>query len=267
MNEKIILSNDVEISYRDTGQGDITLLFVHGSYIDQSYWDTQVDFFKSKYRVITMDLPGHGKSGKNREQWSIEGFGEDVVNVIKALNLKRVILIGHSLGGDINLVAAVNDPSPIIGFIGIDNFKAAATPLPESYQKQVETIKENLKKDFENTNEQYAKMVLLTPQTPAAIAHRVIKDYRAAYKPMGIPITAQVFEFYKKEQELLPQLNFKLILIDVDYMPTNEEPLKRYPAKGYKLFHIPGTCHYPMLENPDQLNQLLEQAIREIKQP
>src|SRR5882724_9642637 len=166
MNDKTILSDKVKINYRDTGKGDTTLVFVHGSYIDQSYWDQQMDFFKSTYRVISFDLPGHGKSERNREQWSIEGFGEDVINVIKELKLKKVILIGHSIGGDINLVAAVKEPAPIIGFIGVDNFKTAATPLPEEYQQQVESIKEKLKTDFENTNEQYAKMVLLTAQTP-----------------------------------------------------------------------------------------------------
>jgi hypothetical protein len=124
-------------------------------------------------------------------------------------------------------------------------------------------MKENLKTDFANTNEQYARMALLTKQTPSAVVNRVIKKYREAYKPMGIPTTSQVFEFYKKEQELLPLLNFKLVLVNVDYIPTNEEPLKKYAARGYKVFHIAGTSHYPMIENPEQLNRVLEQAIEE----
>jgi len=264
MERKIIQSNGVEIGYRDVGKGDTTLFFVHGSYVDQTYWDKQVNFFKDKYRVITIDLPGHGTSGKHREQWSIEGFGNDVVNIVRELKLKNVILIGHSLGGSIILFAAVKDPSSIIGVIGIDNFKMAGTPLPKEYQDQVETIKQNLQSNFAQTNEQYARMALLTPQTPPAVSDRVVKDYHNAYKPMGIQTTLEVFDFYKKERELLPKLGFKLFLINVDYIPTLEEPLKRYPAKGYKLFHMNGTSHYPMLENPDMLNQLLTRAVDEI---
>jgi len=264
MEKKTIQSNRVEISYRDVGKGDTTLFFVHGSYIDQTYWDKQVDFFKANYRVITIDLPGHGASGKHREQWSIEGFGDDVVNVIRELKLKNVILIGHSLGGSVILFAAVKEPSSVIGFIGVDNFKMAGTPLPKEYQDQVETIKQNLQTNFAETNERYARMALLTPQTPPEVSDRVVKDYHNAYKPMGIPTTLEVFDFYKKEQELLPKLNFKLFLINVDYIPTLEEPLKRYPANGYKVFHMEGTSHYPMLENPGRLNELLNQAILEI---
>jgi len=92
-----------------------------------------------------------------------------VINVIRELHLRKVILIGHSIAGDVNLVAAVEDPSSIVGFIGIDNFKVAATPLPAEYQEQVKAIKENLKTDFANANEQYARM--------ARISGRVIRDF------------------------------------------------------------------------------------------
>jgi len=261
-----ILSNGLHISYCDTGKGNTTLLFVHGSYIDKTYWNKQVDYFKPAYRVITVDLAGHGESGKNRESWTIEGFGDDILQLIRELKLKNVILIGHSVAGDVNLVAAAKDPSAMIGFVGVDTFKLAATALPPQFQEQIKTIKQNLKTDFKNTNEQYAKMVLLTQQTPAVITDRIVKDYRNAYEPMGGPITNQVFDFYKKEQELLPKLHFKLYLINVDYMPTNEEPLKKFPGNGYKLFHLPGTSHYPMIENPDLLNQALAEAIMEIEQ-
>lgn len=261
-----ILSSGLTISYSDNGKGNTTLLFVHGSYINKTYWTKQVDYFKPAYRVITMDLAGHGESGKNRENWTIEGFGDDVLQLIRELKLENVILIGHSVAGDVNLVAAVNDPSAIIGFIGVDTFKLAATAMPPEFQEQIKAIKQNLKTNFKNTNEQYARMALLTQQTPPAITGRILNEYRGAYEPMAAPITNQVFDFYIKEQELLPKLNFKLFLINVDYMPTNEEPLKKFPGKGYKLLHLRGTSHYPMIENPDLLNQALAEAITEIEQ-
>ena len=252
------------INYNITGNGDTTLLFVHGSYIDQSYWEKQVNYFSPNYKVVTFDLPGHGKSGTERKHRTTQGFAEDVIAVIKELDLKNLILIGHSLGVDINLIAATSHPENMIGFIGIDNFKNAATALPPEYEQQAASIEQKLKTDFANTNEQFARMALLTEQTPIEITNRVVKDFRNAYQPMAIETTPEIFKLFETEKKLLPQLKLKLYLINVDYMPTNEEPLKQYAGSGYEVLHIKGTCHYPMLENPEELNKLLQQAISTI---
>jgi len=261
---KVIQRDGVVINYHISGNGDTTLLFVHGSYIDQTYWRDQVRYFSPRYTVVTLDLPGHGESGKERDRWSIKGFAEDVIHLIKELNLKNIILIGHSWAGDINLISATSYPEKLLGFIAIDYFKNAATPLSPEFQQQAAAIEENLRTDFENTNEQYARMVLLTPQTSPEITNRIIKDYRNTYKPMGIATTHDIFEMYQTEKELLPELKFKLYLINVDYMPTNEAPLQQYVPGGYEVMHMKGTCHYPMLENPDELNRLLQSAIHKI---
>lgn len=62
----------------------------------------------------------------------------------------------------------------------------------------------------------------------------------------------------------MPQLKLKLYLINVDYQPTNEEPLKQYAGSCYEVLQIKGTCHYPMLENPEELTNLLQQTIFKI---
>lgn len=261
---KEIKRDNTIINYNSTGIGNTTLFFVHGSYIDQTYWKKQVNYFNPNYTVVTLDLPGHGKSGKERKHWSTQGFAEDVVTVIKELDLKNVILIGHSMGGDVNLIAATSHPKNIIGFIGIDNFKNAAMPLSKEFENQAVSIQQILKVDFANTNEQFARKGLLTEKTPKEIANQVVKDYRNAYQPMGIELMSEIFTLFSVEKKLLPQLKLKLHLINVDYQPTNEEPLKKYAGSGYEVLHLKGTCHYPMLENPNDLNKLLEQTIRKI---
>jgi sigma-B regulation protein RsbQ len=263
---KEIKRDNAVINYQLTGSGDTTLLFIHGSYIDQTYWKNQVSYFSPHYTVVTLDLPGHGKSGKERKDWSVQGFAEDVITVIKELNLTNVILIGHSLGGDINLIAATSYPAPVVGFISIDYFKNAATPISPDYQQQADSIEQSLKTDFANTNEHYARMVLLTKQTSSEITNRVINDYRNAYQPMAIETTPEIFKMFEIEKKLLPRLKFKLYLINADYIPTNEGPLKQYAGSGYEVLHMKGTCHFPMLENPDDLNKLLQQTIHKISE-
>lgn len=261
---KNIKRDNAVINYQVSGNGEITLLFVHGSYNDQTYWKSEVEFFNRDYTVVTLDLPGHGQSGDERKNWSIAGFAEDVITVIKELGLQNVVLIGHSMGASVNLIAATSYPKPVIGFIAIDYFKNAGTPLPDEFQQQVEEIKRKLKTDFRNTNEQYARMALLTAQTAPAISKKVVEAYRNANQPMGIATTPEIFDMYKVEQKLLPQLPFKLYLINVDYKPTNEAALQQYTVNGYEVLHMNGTSHFPMLESPAVLNNLLQEVIQEI---
>ncbi|GAB3989923.1 alpha/beta hydrolase [Spirosoma daeguense] len=259
--------DETGIHYVSTGNQEPTLLFVHGSNIDLMYWDAQISYFKDRFRVVAIDLPGHGKSTQNREHWSMTGMGEDVATFIKSRQLKQVILIGHSMGSDVNLVAATTYPEPVIGFIVVDNFKSAGQPLPDEYQQQSAEILKNLQTDFAKTNEDYARMVLLTPQTPDNVANRVVTDYRGAYQPMANEMLKEVFtNGYTVERDRLPLLPCKLHLINVDYMPTDEKPLQQLAKNGYEVHHISGTSHFPMIEKPDEFNEILDKTIAEILQ-
>lgn len=255
------ISNGTPISYHVYGSGPATLLFVHGSFIDQTYWKEQVSFFKEKYKVVTMDLAGHGASGTNRDEWTLRGMAEDVVNLIRELQLEDAILVGHSLGANLILMAAAAYPDPIIGFIAVDNFKNLATPLPAEYDSQVEQIIESSRKAYADTNEHYARMVLLTPGTPAWITEKVVAAYRNSYEPMGQQTLPQFFVMDRIEREILPSVRPKLNLINVNYMPTKVEALEKNAVNGYSLIEIAGTCHYPMLESPKALNEALDEVI------
>ncbi|MDD4645015.1 MAG: alpha/beta hydrolase [Bacteroidales bacterium] len=249
------------ITYNIDGEGDTTLLFVHGAFIDMSYWSAQVDFFKNKYRVVTLDLPGHALSGKTRDEWSITSLGEDLSEFIRALNLKNVILIGHSMGGDIILEVAIKCPDAVIGFIGIDNFKNAGAAMPEKIQSMMGQMKMMLKMNFSFAAEMFATKALLSPATDAAISSRVVNDYKNMDKKIGYDLICSTFDYYNRERELMNQLKLKMYLINVDNIPTNKELLTKNAASGYEVLPIKGTCHYPMLENPYELNKLILEVV------
>jgi pimeloyl-ACP methyl ester carboxylesterase len=86
------------------GKGDTALIFLHGWCGDRDYWKHQVDVFAADYRVVALDQAGHGESGKDRKHWTASSLAGDVEAVVKDLGLKRVILVGHSMGGPIGLL-------------------------------------------------------------------------------------------------------------------------------------------------------------------
>jgi sigma-B regulation protein RsbQ len=259
-----VQNEGVDISYTVDGAGPISLVFVHGSFTDKTHWASQVDHFAAKYQVVTIDLAAHGESGRNRDDWSLIAFGKDVNAVIQALDLKQVILIGHSMGGNVAVEAAVAHPQPIVGIIGVDTFKNAATPLPAEYDEKVAELLDNLHKNFSMTSEEYVDLALVTSETPDAVKEVIRKAYRDAYPKMGVPVIMEVFQAYKREKELFAALQWKLYLVNVDYTPTNEAALQQFAPVGYELVNMHGTSHYPMLEKPEEFNRVLDQVIDRI---
>src|SRR5262249_30785345 len=102
------------------GQGDTALVFLHGWCGDRAYWTNQADAFANDYRIVTLDQAGHGESGKDRKAWTVESLAADVAAVVKDLGLKRVILVGHSMGGPVALLAAKRLTGTAIAVIGAD---------------------------------------------------------------------------------------------------------------------------------------------------
>ena len=114
----------VAIVYSAAGAGEPALVFIHGGLADRTFFDGQLKAFAGRYRVIALDLAGHGESGANRTKWGIPEFGADVKAVVEAEKLKRVILFGNSLGGPTAIEAALLLPDRVIGVVGIDTFQS-----------------------------------------------------------------------------------------------------------------------------------------------
>ena len=260
---KKIEINNQSLAYFDNGKGNPTLLFIHGAFINKEYWNEQLKYFASKYRVVAMDLAGHGKSSSNREQWTVQSLGNDISKFIEKLNLKNVIIIGHSVGGDIMLETLNESDKNIIGTIGIDYFKNVGFELPENVINDLIT---NLKNDFAKTNEQYVTQQLVTSKTNSHITDRIVNDFKSMNPKVGIPFNKNIFGYSPREQELLKNLKLKLYLINVDYSPTNEVNLKKYLGSNYEIYTLKGTSHYPMIENPKEFNTALQKIITKIAQ-
>jgi pimeloyl-ACP methyl ester carboxylesterase len=89
---------------------------------DRSFWDGQHTAFAERFRVIALDLAGHGESGQNRREWGIPQFGRDVAAVMDAEDVLKAVLIGNSLGGPAAIEAALLAGARAVAVIGVDTF-------------------------------------------------------------------------------------------------------------------------------------------------
>ncbi|MCO8162320.1 alpha/beta hydrolase [Pseudomonas sp. 21LCFQ010] len=97
------------LHYEEYGQGSPVLL-LHGLGSSGLDWEYQIPALAAQYRVITLDIRGHGRSDKPRERYSIKGFSADVEALIEHLHLEPVHVVGLSMGGMIGFQLAVDHP-------------------------------------------------------------------------------------------------------------------------------------------------------------
>src|ERR1700689_3507320 len=89
----------IKIHSSTAGKGPKTVILVHGWTCDETTWNSQVPELSKEYRVITLDLPGHGQSGSPKDgKFSMDLFARAVDAVRKDSKADRVVVVGHSMG-------------------------------------------------------------------------------------------------------------------------------------------------------------------------
>lgn len=95
----ITTKENIQIAYKDWGKGQ-PVVFAHGWPLSADAWDGQMAFLLERgYRVIAHDRRGHGRSTQTFENNTMDQYADDLAQLIEQLDLKDVILVGHSTGG------------------------------------------------------------------------------------------------------------------------------------------------------------------------
>lgn len=113
--------NGVNLNYEVFGQGE-AVVCLHGSNNSTQVWANQVAALTPKYRLIALDNRGHGKSAAptREEDYSIKTFAEDVLGLLRVLNIRKCCLVGHSLGGITALQFAVEHQDSLAALVLVD---------------------------------------------------------------------------------------------------------------------------------------------------
>jgi len=248
-------ADGVSIRYESFGKGEPALVLVHCWSCDRHLWDDVVPRLARDRRVVTLDLAGHGDSGRDRKEWTMQAFGEDVRAVVDALHLQKVILAGHSMGGPVILEAARLLPGRVVGLIPVDaGLDVEQTNSPE----EIAGLVGALEKDYRTTAEKFTRDYMFTPKTDPALIERIVAKNVAAPPEIAIPCLRAVFTY--DARPTLRQVRVPAHAVNSDHFPTNVEANRRHFA-SYDVTLMPGVGHYLMLEDPARFSDLLAGAV------
>jgi pimeloyl-ACP methyl ester carboxylesterase len=250
-------SDGVHIVYEVHGEGSLALVFVHGWSCDRSYWAGQLEPFSRNFKVVAIDLAGHGDSGRGRKNWTIQLYGDDVAAVVKKLDLKRVILIGHSMGGDVIPEAALRLPGRVVGLIWVDTYKklgAGRTP------EEVQAFAAKFRANFAETTRDFVRGMFVTNSDPALV-ERVALAMSSAPPSIALPSLESAFSYSREMPRTLERLHLPVIAINPDNAPTDQASLEHY---GVHVIFMKGVGHFSMMEDPQRFNGLLSTAIERL---
>ncbi len=237
-----------KIHYTDSGKGKQALILIHGWTCDETFWSANVPALAERYRVIALDLPGHGQSDPAPD-YSMERFARAVKAVADKTHVKRSVLIGHSMGGAVMLAFARLYPDDVRAIVAVDAaFLDAATVA--NMKGYVASI------GGENGKAVRAKMIdsMFSDATPAEAREHIRHTMMGAPDSVAAGAMASMFapDFWHADHIDVPMLE---IASAKSAWATEASLRTRFPRAELK--RIPGTGHFLMMEKPAEFNSML----------
>jgi pimeloyl-ACP methyl ester carboxylesterase len=250
----------VSISFDNEGKGEPVIILVHGWANTRTIWDAQISHFSEKYQVIAVDLPGFGKSGSNRSEWSIESYSKDISSIIQQLNLKKVVLVGFSLGAPIVIEAANKVPDHVIGIILVDGLQEVEMQIPPPMAHYRDSVMMDLVKN--PTKEKIVGGGFIKKNIDSAYLRIVSILEDASHIGWRESLESNIKWQNEHCTNSVQAVKAPIIAINSDMHPTNVEAFRKY-APTFKAKIIEDVGHLLMWDNTEKFNQLLEESILE----
>ncbi|MFH0883793.1 MAG: alpha/beta hydrolase [bacterium] len=125
---KYVDVRNLHIGYVDQGSGDQVLLLIHGLGSNIKGWNRNIPVLAMSYRVIAVDLPGYGYSSKDYYPYSLSFYAELLTEMLTNLGIDKAVFVGHSMGGQIAIIAALEYPERVSKLVlispaGVESFE------------------------------------------------------------------------------------------------------------------------------------------------
>lgn len=277
--KKVFLpSSGYTIAYTDEGKGEKTIIFIHGlgSYLQA--WIKNVEVLKENYRCISIDLPGYGKSSKEAHSGQMTFYAGIINDLVKKLDLGKVYLAGHSMGGQISMTTYLLYPDIVEGLILVSpaGFEAFDKGQKQWFRNVMtvdgvrlttaDAIQNNLASNFYRMPEDADfmitdRMAMRTAKDFNAYCYAVVQSVNGMVDNPVIDylqdIKVPTLILFGENDNLIPNRYLN---------PGRTSEIASFGAgkiKGSKLVMVPKCGHFMMFEKAEEFNKEVKNFVGE----
>jgi pimeloyl-ACP methyl ester carboxylesterase len=239
-----------ELYVDDAGSGSsVPMLFVHSYAGSSAHWEAQLAHARRRRRAVAMDVRGHGHSDPPADgDYSVPALGDDIAAVADALELRRFVLVGHSLGGAAAAAFVGKHPRRVAGLV------LAGTPGKAS-PEQARQVMESLRADYDKVMAGYWASLLEGAQP--AVRETLEAAMRRQGREASLSIIGAIFGY-----DPLPALSAydgPKLIVDTGHGDGPTALHNQLPDIKRKV--IAGTSHWPHMDKPQEFNRLLDEFL------
>ena len=259
-------SSNLKWHYEIEGEGKL-LLFLHGWGVDSRIWRQQVKHFSQFYKVVAIDLPGHGKS--SWQKISLAEMAGDIVGLMEQLGFKEFGIIGSSMGGLVALKIVNGHPRKIKCLVLVGTHFKFSKSDDYPYGLDVEQIRKlagQVETAYPSIIHIFFKS-LFTKHERSSRRFKWIQTFRNSISMPQKEALLEMLDILEKE-DLRPSLS--MINIPLQYINGTEDYIfpketfiyarEKAPQAQFAWFEECG--HFPFLSKPHEFNETLEKFLK-----
>lgn len=247
-----------QLYYEERGQGK-PLIFLHGFGLDGGQWKRETEHFSSKYRVITLDARGHGRSTLPQGRVSPDIFWQDVIALMDYLSVSKAIICGLSMGGHVALQVAINGGARVESLILIG---AICTNQFNRYERYVVPVN--------RVCQRMMPMGLLAWSISVALGHNTeTKQYiRKAVETMSHDVYNRTWKAVTSMESRngLGSITCPVLLLigDGDTLTRRQQTYMHERIQDSRIVTIRHASHGTNLDNPKQVEEEIEKFLNSV---
>jgi sigma-B regulation protein RsbQ len=265
MSLDVLSRNNVKVF----GKGDQPMLFAHGFGCDQNMWRFITPSFESEYRVVLFDYVGAGRSDVRaydpRRYATLDGYAQDVLDVVRALDLRDVIFVGHSVSSMVGVLAANREPERFdrLILVGPSPRYINDSPYVGGFERgDIEGLLEMMDKNFIGWANFLGPAIVKHPDRPE------LGEELAASFCSTDPIIARRFAeatFFADNRGDLPHVRVPSLVLQ-----CSDDMIAPLAVGDYVHRHLPGSTlrvmkangHCPHMSDPDETVALMREYLQ-----
>ncbi len=241
----------MKLNFVSKGEGT-PIVFVHGIGDSLESWSEQLEHFGAEgFRAVALDLRGHGRSEAGEERIEMEGFADDVFDVMQSLSIEKAHFCGLSMGALVVLEAYKRNPGAFLSMTLVSS-------LPQYPPAQTQALESMSMRDVGDIVASAAVGPAASTELKKSVARVIGSTSKAAYIQSAEAACAQDYT------PMLPTIKVPVLLVagELDYVaPPQAEMFMQKRIANSRLVTVRGARHLPNREFPKEFDRLMDEFL------